>query len=94
MGPLSRLVGKLYQTKKVYREEPWKKVLYTVANPARGLLNTEKKKKKKEKSVSANIVYEHSYVDLDFEFSVGWTSQGFRRELDPWLAGCHHDVIR
>ena len=30
-----------------------KKLLYTVANPARGLLNREKKKKKREKSGSA-----------------------------------------
>ena len=31
-----------------YREEPWKKLLYTVANPARGLLNERGKKNKKK----------------------------------------------
>ena len=32
-----------------------KKLLYTVANPARGLLNREKKKTKKKKSVVSHI---------------------------------------
>ena len=36
--------------------QPEKKLLYTVANPARGLLNREKKKKKKKKFGSATTV--------------------------------------
>ena len=67
--------------------QPKKKLLYTVANPARGVLNREKKKKKKSGSIERiwpiTELYFRQILSTDFinRFYLSVIRQGLRPSL-------------